>query len=225
MTKWRPRSTSCSAKSSRASSPRSMSLSARSTKSSGLGVMASHCSIGCETYHERRRRELAERIMRRADEIVAAIEAVPVTAPRSVTVRKIIRATAVEYGVSIELLLSRRRLAVPLRARQVAMYLARRFTLLSTPNLGRLFDGRDHSTLRSNAMRIERRLAADAVLAAEVQNVIDRLIREQTGGRDLHTPDLRALQTIRSADAEVRRDHPRVDAGNVLSQIDQAQCR
>ena len=39
------------------------------------------------------------------------------------------------------------RAATPLRARQVAIYLTRELTDLSLPQIGRLYGGRDHSTV------------------------------------------------------------------------------
>lgn len=61
--------------------------------------------------------------------------------------RAIIRAVADYWGLSIHELLSHsrvRRLAWP---RQVAMYLVRRKTTMASPEIGRLFNGRDHATV------------------------------------------------------------------------------
>ena len=52
----------------------------------------------------------------------------------------------------------RRRAATPLRARQVAIYLTRELTDLSLPQIGRLFGGRDHSTVLNSIRRVEARL-------------------------------------------------------------------
>ena len=43
----------------------------------------------------------------------------------------------------------------PLRARQVAIYLTRELTDLSLPQIGRLYGGRDHSTVLNSMRRVE----------------------------------------------------------------------
>ena len=51
------------------------------------------------------------------------------------------------FGISREELVGAGRAATPLRARQVAIYLTREMTDLSLPQIGRLYGGRDHSTV------------------------------------------------------------------------------
>lgn len=46
------------------------------------------------------------------------------------------------------------------------MYLARRLTPLSLPEIGRRFGGRDHTTVLHGVRAVETRLAADDRLAA-----------------------------------------------------------
>ena len=48
----------------------------------------------------------------------------------------------------------------PLRARQVAIFLTRELTDLSLPQIGRLYGGRDHSTVLNSIRRVERRAAS-----------------------------------------------------------------
>ena len=56
----------------------------------------------------------------------------------------------------------------PLRARQVAILLTRELTDLSLPQIGRLYGGRDHSTVLNSVRRAEASLADDAELAERV---------------------------------------------------------
>lgn len=57
-------------------------------------------------------------------------------------------AWCVEYfGISYDDIVSERRLAPIVRARQAAMYLARQFTVRSTTEIARQFGDRDHTTL------------------------------------------------------------------------------
>jgi chromosomal replication initiator protein len=78
---------------------------------------------------------------------------------------------ATAFGISREELVSPSRAAVPLRARQVAILLTRELTDLSLPQIGRLFGGRDHSTILNSLRRAEASLAADPDLAARVNSL------------------------------------------------------
>lgn len=64
------------------------------------------------------------------------------------------------------------RLAHP---RQVAMYLARKLTRMSTPDIGRRFGGRDHSTVIHALRAVERRAAVDPFLEIEIEVLRERL--------------------------------------------------
>lgn len=60
------------------------------------------------------------------------------------------------------------------RPRQVAMYLAKRMTARSLPEIGRLFD-RDHSTVFYAVRVVEDRRAADVAFDREVAALADGL--------------------------------------------------
>lgn len=62
-------------------------------------------------------------------------------------VMAIVRAVAAEYDVTTADLLGRQRPLRLSRPRNVAMYLARRLTGASFPQIARIFDGRDHTTV------------------------------------------------------------------------------
>jgi chromosomal replication initiator protein len=53
--------------------------------------------------------------------------------------------------------------------RQVAMYLARRLTTRSMPEIGRRFGGRDHTTVIHAVRAVEARRAADADLDCQIR--------------------------------------------------------
>ncbi len=59
------------------------------------------------------------------------------------------------FGISRAELVGSSRAATPLRARQVAILLTRELTGLSLPQIGRLYGGRDHSTVLNALRRIE----------------------------------------------------------------------
>ena len=91
------------------------------------------------------------------------------------TVEEIQRQVAAAFGISRAELVGSTRAAVPLRARQVAMLLTRELTDLSLPQIGRLYGGRDHSTVLNSLRRVESNLADDPQLAARVSQLRDAI--------------------------------------------------
>lgn len=75
------------------------------------------------------------------------------------------------FGISRAELVGSTRAATPLRARQVAIYLTRELTDLSLPQIGRLYGGRDHSTVLNSIRRIEARCSEDTGLAGRVEQL------------------------------------------------------
>ena len=89
--------------------------------------------------------------------------------PREETpVEEIQQHVATAFGISRAELVGSSRAATPLRARQVAIYLTRELTDLSLPQIGRLYGGRDHSTVLNSIRRIE---AASARTPSSPQRV------------------------------------------------------
>lgn len=68
-------------------------------------------------------------------------------APRVLTVEEIMKRVCRRFGVSIMDLKSKRQARVVSIPRQAAMFLAKRFTPHSLPEIGRYFGGRDHTTV------------------------------------------------------------------------------
>lgn len=85
--------------------------------------------------------------------------------PRATPVEEIQQRVATAFGVSRAELVGTTRSATPMRARQVAIYLTRELTDLSLPQIGRLYGGRDHSTVLNSVRRIEASLADDPQLS------------------------------------------------------------
>ncbi|HZE04984.1 MAG TPA: chromosomal replication initiator protein DnaA [Solirubrobacteraceae bacterium] len=84
------------------------------------------------------------------------------------TVELIQQRVAAAFGVSRAELVGGSRAATPLRARQVAILLTREATELSLPEIGRLYGGRDHSTVLNSLRRAEQALRGDDELAHRV---------------------------------------------------------
>jgi len=75
------------------------------------------------------------------------------------------------FGISRAELVGSTRAATPLRARQIAIYLTRELTDLSLPQIGRLYGGRDHSTVLNSIRRIEARCDEDTQLATRIEQL------------------------------------------------------
>ena len=97
------------------------------------------------------------------------------------TVEEIQQRVAAAFGISRAELVGTSRAATPLRARQVAILLTREATDLSLPQIGRLYGGRDHSTVLNSLRRVEATLARRRPrrqvdrLRAEIHSTADRL--------------------------------------------------
>jgi chromosomal replication initiator protein len=105
-----------------------------------------------------------------SSELIA--EVVPRTRPSQPTsVEEIQQRVAEQFGVSRAELVGSSRAATPLRARQVAIFLTRDLTDLSLPQIGRLYGGRDHSTVINSLRRVEASLDEDAELAEKVREL------------------------------------------------------
>jgi len=87
---------------------------------------------------------------------------------QATSVEEIQQQVAERFGISRAELIGSSRAATPLRARQVAIYLTRELTDLSLPQIGRLYGGRDHSTVLNSLRRIEASLGEDEALTAKV---------------------------------------------------------
>ncbi len=85
-------------------------------------------------------------------------EVIPATSrPRIGAVEQIQIATANAFGIDCASLIGPSRVARPLRARQLAIYLCRETTDLSLPQIGRQFGGRDHATVLNAIRRVKQR--------------------------------------------------------------------
>ena len=90
---------------------------------------------------------------------------------QATSVEEIQQRVAEAFGISRAELVGSSRAATPLRARQVAIFLTRELTDLSLPQIGRLYGGRDHSTVLNSLRRVEASLAEDPGLAERVQDL------------------------------------------------------
>lgn len=95
-----------------------------------------------------------------------------------VRIDDILQAIGRHYNVSRADLLSPRRARAIVRPRQVGMYLAKKLTSRSLPEIGRRFGGRDHSTVLHAVRKVEELMQADDKMAREVA-LLTRIIEQQ----------------------------------------------
>lgn len=81
----------------------------------------------------------------------------------------------IRLGFALADLISPRRPAPLVRARQVAIYLARELTPLSMAKIGQLFGDRDHSTILASHRKIADRIKVDAGLRNTVTELSENL--------------------------------------------------
>ena len=82
--------------------------------------------------------------------------------PPPLTMKEIIRQVAQKYGYTAFELKSARRARGLVRARHEAMWVCRKQTQNSLPQIGRAFGGRDHTTVLHACRRHEERMAKEA---------------------------------------------------------------
>ena len=88
---------------------------------------------------------------------------------RKVTIDEIIRKVTDHYGVNLTDMLSARRTRSIARPRQVAMYLSKKLTSKSLPEIGRRFGKRDHTTVIHAVKRIEELQSVDNQIAKDIE--------------------------------------------------------
>ncbi|MEJ7925380.1 chromosomal replication initiator protein DnaA [Sphingobium sp. AN641] len=94
---------------------------------------------------------------------------------RRITVDEIQKACAAHYRIDPTEMRSKRRARAVARPRQVAMYLAKKLTPRSLPEIGRIFGGRDHSTVIHAVRTIEDLRQSNPDIDADVR-ALQRLL-------------------------------------------------
>jgi chromosomal replication initiator protein len=92
-----------------------------------------------------------------------------------ITIEKIQRAVAASYRIRVDELISKsntRRLSLP---RQIAMYLCKRLTKHSYPEIGRAFGGKHHTTVIHSFGKIESLVASDTNIQRLINEITESL--------------------------------------------------
>src|ERR1700744_3609490 len=96
------------------------------------------------------------------------------------SIEDIQRKTAEFYKLNVKDFHSPQRARRVARPRQVAMYLSRKLTTRSLPEIGRRFGGRDHTTVLHACRRVEELCAEDAAFRQEV-DFLQQMLSRRTG--------------------------------------------
>ena len=105
-----------------------------------------------------------------AEQVISRHTPSPI-ARRTTNISDVLQATATYHQLSLDDLLSKRRTKEVVRARQIAMYLAREETDASLPEIGAAIGGRNHSTVLYGYQKIAKSVEADAALRREVSEI------------------------------------------------------
>ena len=114
-------------------------------------------------------------------------------APCSPSIAAIQRHVAARYGLAVSDLTSARKERRATRARHIAMWLARALTHHGATTIGTAFGGRDHSTVAAAWRGLDRRMAADDGLKAEVEALRVAILAAARAPADAADPTLRQL--------------------------------
>ncbi len=94
---------------------------------------------------------------------------------KQVTIEEIQEKTAAKYGIKLSEILSSSRSKNIARARQIAMFIAKNLTTKSLVDIGKMFGGKDHTTVIHACRRVEEMVATDESLAREIQVLTSQL--------------------------------------------------
>ena len=94
---------------------------------------------------------------------------------KSITPERILEIVSEQYSVSVEDLLSKKRSRDVALPRQIAMYLCRSLTQLSTTNIGQIIGGRDHTTVMHGCEKIEEDMEKDFSFKKKIEELAERI--------------------------------------------------
>ena len=118
-----------------------------------------------------------------SSELIAEVIPRSTRSAQADSVEEIQQQVAERFGISRAELIGSSRAATPLRARQVAIYLTREMTDLSLPQIGRLYGGRDHTTVLNSLRRVEASLGEDDALTQKVAELRTAIHNPTAGAR------------------------------------------
>ncbi len=94
---------------------------------------------------------------------------------KEITIEKIQKKVADQFQIKVTELKSPKRLKNIVFPRQIAMYICRKLTNLSYPEIGAKFGGKDHSTIIHAVKKIDKLIAEDIQMKVMIEKIIDNL--------------------------------------------------
>jgi hypothetical protein len=94
-------------------------------------------------------------------------------------IARIKRVTAAHFRIPAEEMVSARRDRKVARPRQVAMYICKRLTPRSLPDIGRHFGNRDHTTVIHAVRTVERIMGEDEAFRHSVKTIISSIVSSE----------------------------------------------
>ncbi len=113
------------------------------------------------TYNSEIDMRLAERVIKRTVNI----------SDSPITLEDILSKVCTHYNVTHNAVASKSRRHDNVVARQVSMYLAKKYTKLPEARIGKMVGGRDHSTVVYSCAQVEKRLKVDKMFSSEVASI------------------------------------------------------
>ena len=95
---------------------------------------------------------------------------------RRITIEDIQKQVSAHFNIKVSDMHSARRSRTVARPRQVAMYLSKKFTTKSLPEIGRKFGGKDHTTVMHAVKRVEELVTTDSEFATDVE-LLSRMLQ------------------------------------------------
>ena len=95
---------------------------------------------------------------------------------RRITIEDIQKQVAAHFNIKMADMHSARRSRTIARPRQIAMYLAKKLTSRSLPEIGRKFGGKDHTTVMHAVRKVDELCGQDSGVAEDVA-ILMRLLR------------------------------------------------
>lgn len=109
------------------------------------------------------------------DLVESALRTIVPEKSRAITIELIQKTVAEKYGMSVRELVGKRRNQSVVLPRQIAMYLCRKLTTCSFPEIGALFGGRDHSTVVYAIRSIDERKHDTNSITSDLRLIESRL--------------------------------------------------
>jgi chromosomal replication initiator protein len=91
------------------------------------------------------------------------------------SIRRIQNVVAAQYKVKVDSLVARSNVRHVLLPRQLAMYLCKRLTKKSYPEIGRQFGGKHHTTVMHSVQKIDRLISSDVDIRGTVEKLVEVL--------------------------------------------------